>query len=34
MRSRAMKDWNQDYFWEPGEFLPERAPDMGAAVGE
>jgi hypothetical protein len=34
MRSRAMKDWGQDYWWEPGEFVPDRAPDMGAAIGE
>lgn len=34
MRSRAMKDWNQDYYWQPGEALPDRAPDMGAAVGK
>lgn len=34
MKSRAMRDWDQDYFWEPGEALPDRAPDMGAAIGE
>ncbi|MDP3136853.1 MAG: hypothetical protein Q8N17_11050, partial [Burkholderiaceae bacterium] len=34
MRSRAMQDWNQDYYWPPGEAMPERAPDMGAAIGE
>ena len=33
MRSRAMKDWQQDYYWTPGEFVPDRAPDMGAAFG-
>lgn len=34
MRRRTAKQTGQEYFWEPGEFLPERAPDMGAAVGE
>lgn len=33
MRSRAMKDWNQDYYWTPGEALPDRAPNLGQAVG-
>ncbi len=33
MRSRAMKDWNQDYYWTPGEALPHRAPDMSQAIG-
>jgi hypothetical protein len=33
MRSRAMKDWNTDYYWTPGEALPDRAPDLGRAVG-
>jgi hypothetical protein len=34
MRSRAMKDWNQDYYWQPGEALPGRAPDMGRIIGD
>lgn len=34
MRARAMKDWNQDYYWAPGEALPDRAPNPAAAVGE
>lgn len=33
MRSRAMQDWGQDYYWQPGEALPDRAPDLGAAFG-
>ncbi len=33
MRSRAMKDWNQDYYWTPGEALPHRAPDFSAVTG-
>lgn len=34
MRQRARKDWGQDYWWRPGDKLPERAPDASAAVGE
>jgi hypothetical protein len=33
MRARAQRDWGQAYWWEPGEALPDRAPDMGAALG-
>lgn len=34
MRSRAMKDWQQDYWWEPGAVVPDRAPDMARIIGE
>lgn len=34
MRSRAMKDWNQDYYWQPGEAMPDRAPDFATIAGE
>lgn len=34
MRRRAMKDWGQGYYWEPGQPLPDRAPDFAKAVGE
>jgi hypothetical protein len=34
MRSRAEKDYQQRFWWEPGEQAPERAPDMAAAVGD
>ena len=34
MRARSMKDWNQDYYWQPGDIAPDRAPDMGAIVGD
>jgi hypothetical protein len=27
-KQRAMKDWNQGFWWQPGEPLPQRAPDM------
>lgn len=33
MQQRARKDWDQEYYWAPGETLPERAPDLGAALG-
>ena len=34
MRARAMKDWHQEYYWQPGEAVPDRAPNLGAAIGE
>lgn len=34
IRNKAKKDWGQDYWWKPGEAAPERAPDLGAAVGQ
>lgn len=34
MRKRARKDWDQDYWWTPGEATPDRAPDLSAAAGE
>lgn len=33
MKRRAQKDWNQGYWWEPGEFVPDRAPDFEGAFG-
>lgn len=33
-RKRAMKDWEQDYWWEPGEAMPDRAPDLSAIGGD
>jgi hypothetical protein len=33
MKARAQKEWGQDYWWTPGEALPERAPDLGAMGG-
>lgn len=33
MRERAHKDWGQDFWWRPGEFTPDRAPDMANALG-
>lgn len=33
MRKRAQQDWEQDYWWEPGEAVPERGPDLSAIGG-
>jgi hypothetical protein len=32
MRRRTERDYNQSWWYEPGELLPERLPDLGAAV--
>jgi len=34
MKKRAQKDWDQDYWWQPGEAAPDRAPDLEAVAGE
>lgn len=34
MQQRAKKDFGQDYWWKPGTGAPERAPDIGKAVGQ
>lgn len=34
MKKRARKEFNQEFWWEPGEVAPDRAPDLEAAVGE
>ena len=34
MASRARREFNQEYWWEPGQAVPERAPDLGRVVGE
>lgn len=33
-RERARKDWGQRYWWDPGQPLPARGPDLEAAVGQ
>jgi hypothetical protein len=33
MQQRAAKDWGQSFWYPPGTGLPQRAPDVGAAVG-
>jgi hypothetical protein len=30
----ARRDYGQEYWWRPGDPLPERAPEVGAVVGE
>jgi len=34
MQQRAQQDFGQDYWWRPGTDLPNRAPDLGKAVGQ
>jgi hypothetical protein len=34
MKARAKKEWGQDYWWTPGETLPERAPDFSNIGGQ
>lgn len=34
MKRRAQKEYGQEFWWEPGEVAPERAPDLEAATGE
>lgn len=34
MRQKARKDWNQDYWWQPGSDLPNRAPSFEQLAGQ
>lgn len=34
MRRRVGRETGQEYWWTPGEFAPDRAPDLSAAAGE
>lgn len=34
MKQRAAKDFGQSYWWAPGTGAPDRAPDLGKAVGQ
>jgi hypothetical protein len=34
MRRRAYQEFGQRYWWEPGTAVPDRPPDLQAAVGE
>lgn len=34
MRQRTHKDWGQEYWWDPGEGLPERSPNIEAITGD
>ena len=33
-KSRAQQDWNQGFWWEPGEAAPDRAPDLSTMGGQ
>jgi hypothetical protein len=33
VRKRAAKEWDQGYWWEPGQEVPDRAPDLSAVGG-
>jgi hypothetical protein len=33
-KSRAQQDWNQGFWWEPGETAPDRAPDLSTMGGQ
>lgn len=32
-RQKMQKDWKQEFWWEPTDNLPDRAPDLGAVAG-
>lgn len=34
MERRAKKEFGQSFWWQPGETTPDRAPSLGAAVGD
>ena len=33
MKARAFRDFGQRYWWQPGDSIPDRAPDFAAATG-
>lgn len=33
MRSNSLRQFKQDWWWKPGNIVPDRAPDMGNALG-
>lgn len=33
IRSRTQKEYNQDWWWQPGEVTPDRPPNLEAAMG-
>ena len=33
MRQRAHDDWNQDYWWQPGQTKPSRGPELKHVLG-
>jgi hypothetical protein len=32
MEQRSLRNWGNGYWWEPGEALPDRAPDFERVV--
>lgn len=34
MKQRARKDYGNEFWWEPGDAMPDRAPDFANAVGQ
>lgn len=34
MRQRAQKEYDQNFWWTPGETTPDRLPDLGASWGD
>lgn len=34
VEQRARKNWGNEYWWAPSEALPDRAPALGAALGD
>lgn len=33
MRQNAARDWGQSFWWQPGQTMPRRAPDLTKALG-
>lgn len=33
MQDRAQKEWGQSFWWQPGQGMPERGPDLERAMG-
>jgi len=33
MRARSLREYKQDWWWSPGEFAPDRAPNLANAIG-
>jgi hypothetical protein len=34
LERRYMRDYGQQYWWRPGQMMPQRGPDIGAAAGD
>lgn len=34
IKNKARKDWNQEFWWRPGETLPERGPSFADIAGQ